>query len=47
MRKFALLLLVAACGTDGTTPTASGVFPAEGFTGRSLRADISGDAPTW
>jgi len=47
MRKFALLLLVAACGTDGTTPTASGVFPAEGFTGRSLRVEISGDATTW
>lgn len=47
MRKYALLLLVAACGTDGTTPTASGVFPAEGFTGRSLRVEISGDATTW
>ncbi|HSN28199.1 MAG TPA: hypothetical protein VLT45_18060, partial [Kofleriaceae bacterium] len=48
MRKYsALLLLAAACGTDGTTPTASGVFPAEGFTGRSLRVEISGDATTW
>jgi hypothetical protein len=47
MRKIALLLMVAACGTDGTTPTASGVFPAEGFTGRSLRVEISGDATTW
>ncbi|MBV8756085.1 MAG: hypothetical protein JO257_02345 [Deltaproteobacteria bacterium] len=48
MRKFsALLLLAAACGTDPTTPTASGVFPAEGFTGRTLRVEISGDATTW
>ena len=49
MRKFSLVLLVAAaaCGGDSTTPTASGVFPAEGFTGRTLRVEISGDATTW
>ena len=43
----ALLLAAAACGGDSTTPTASGVFPAEGFTGRSVRVEISGDATTW
>ncbi|HUS26987.1 MAG TPA: hypothetical protein VMZ53_00705 [Kofleriaceae bacterium] len=34
----------AGCGTDSTV---SGVFPAEGFTGRSLRVEISGDATEW
>jgi hypothetical protein len=38
---------VAACGADSTKPTASGVFPAEGFTGRQLRVEISGDATSW
>lgn len=49
MRKYsvALLLAAAACGGDSTTPTASGVFPAEGFTGRALRVEISGDATAW
>jgi hypothetical protein len=49
MRKTSvvLLLAVAACGGDSTTPTASGVFPAEGFTGRTLRVEVSGDATTW
>lgn len=42
---FAALVVVAACG--GTDPSASGVFPAEGFTGRSLRVEISGDATEW
>lgn len=51
------LSLFAACGGDddnngddtgsGTTPTASGVFPAESFAGRKIRVEISGDATTW
>jgi len=42
---FALLFAaVAGCGTDSTV---SGVFPAEGFTGRALRVEISGDATEW
>jgi hypothetical protein len=37
-----------ACSSDnGTTPTASGVFPAQGFSGRSLRVEVSGDATKW
>jgi hypothetical protein len=36
---------IAACG--GTNPTASGVFPAQGFTGRTLRVEVSGDATSW
>lgn len=40
-----LVLFVAACG--GTDPSISGVFPAEGFTGRSLRVEVSGDATEW
>ncbi len=49
MHKYSLVfvLAAAACGGDSTTPTASGVFPAEGFTGRQLRVEISGDATTW
>ncbi len=42
---FASLVVVAGCG--GVDPSASGVFPAEGFTGRSLRVEISGDATEW
>jgi hypothetical protein len=42
---FASLVVVAGCGA--VDPTASGVFPAEGFTGRSLRVEISGDATQW
>jgi len=41
------LSALAACGSDSTTPTASGVFPAQGFSGRSLRVEISGDATKW
>ncbi|MEO6774208.1 MAG: hypothetical protein ABI467_14510 [Kofleriaceae bacterium] len=37
--------MAAACG--GTDPSASGVFPAEGFAGRDLRVEISGDATSW
>jgi len=47
MRAAAAILLLAACGGDATTPTASGVFPAEAFTGRTLRVEISGDATSW
>jgi hypothetical protein len=39
--------IVAACGSDSTKPTASGIFPADGFTGRTLRVEISGDATNW
>ncbi len=54
MTKFgtiALVLGIAAAGCssdDKTTPTASGVFPASGFVGRTLtHVEISGDATTW
>ena len=41
-------LAAAACGGDSTTPTASGVFPANGFVGRTLtHVEISGDATKW
>ncbi|HET9992636.1 MAG TPA: hypothetical protein VFQ65_29080, partial [Kofleriaceae bacterium] len=40
-------MAAAACGGDSTTPSASGVFPAEGFAGRELRVEISGDATNW
>jgi hypothetical protein len=44
---FALGVAAAAgCGSD-VTATASGVFPAQGFVGRSLRVEISGDATKW
>ncbi len=36
----------AGCGTD-VKSTASGVFPAEGFAGRSIRVEISGDQTSW
>jgi hypothetical protein len=36
----------AGCGSD-VTATASGVFPAQGFTGRTLRVEISGDQTKW
>jgi hypothetical protein len=45
--------LVAACGsTTNTTvvqtaPNANGVFPANGFAGRDLRVEVSGDATTF
>lgn len=51
------LALVGACSSNnngdddnngsGTTPTASGVFPAEGFQGAALRIEITGDATNW
>jgi hypothetical protein len=44
--SLALVLAAAAAGC-GTDSTVSGVFPAEGFTGRSMRVEISGDATTW
>jgi hypothetical protein len=47
---FALTIATAGaigCGADGTSPTASGVFPAEGFLGRKLRVEVSGDATNW
>jgi hypothetical protein len=42
-----LVLSVAVAGCGGTDPTASGVFPADGFTGAKLRVEISGDATEW
>jgi len=39
-------LVISACGSS-TNATASGVFPAQGFTGRQLRVEISGDATDW
>jgi hypothetical protein len=45
--SFAMGLGAAAgCGTDPVS-SASGVFPAEGFAGRSLRVEISGDQTSW
>jgi hypothetical protein len=44
----AIFSTVAACSSSSSTkPSASGVFPSEGFTGRTLRVEISGDATTW
>ncbi len=53
MTKFGTIVLVlgiaaAGCSSDDkTTPTASGVFPASGFAGRTVRVEISGDATNW
>ncbi|HEX7702011.1 MAG TPA: hypothetical protein VF403_14845 [Kofleriaceae bacterium] len=38
--------LFAGCGSS-TDPSVSGVFPAEGFSGRTVRVEVSGDATTW
>ena len=39
----------AACSDDDvtTTPSANGVFPATGFSGRDVRVEISGDSTKW
>jgi len=42
----AALAAMAGCGTDPVA-TASGVFPAEGFAGRNLRVEVSGDQTNW
>lgn len=43
--SFALVsTLAAACSSSSTKATANGVFPSEGFAGRTLRVEISGDA---
>jgi hypothetical protein len=47
MRTFVSLLVIAAAAGCGTDATVSGVFPAEGFSGRTLRVEISGDATEW
>jgi hypothetical protein len=55
MRKFdcfatmvGAVLLVGACSDSyKPTPSASGVFPAEGFTGRKVRVEISGEETKW
>jgi hypothetical protein len=44
--SFAVGLGAAGCGSD-VKATASGVFPAEGFAGRSLRVEVSGDQTNW
>ncbi len=52
---FIALAVSAGCGGDdttggngsGTTPTASGVFPAQAFQGKALRIEVTGDATTW
>lgn len=43
----ALFPAFAACGSDGTTPTVSGVFPSSAFLGRKVRVEVSGDATNW
>ena len=37
----------AAPPTPPPTPTANGVFPAQGFAGRDVRIEVSGDNTTW
>src|ERR1700733_12649348 len=53
---FSGLALLSACGSNNNndttdagaiTPTANGVFPAQGFIGGTLRVEISGDATSW
>jgi len=34
-------------GGGGVTPTANGVFPSQGFAGRTVRVEVSGDATEW
>ncbi|HEY1816545.1 MAG TPA: hypothetical protein VGG74_29565 [Kofleriaceae bacterium] len=34
-------------GSDSVTPTANGVFPANGFIGRTVRVEVTGDATSW
>ena len=49
MRNLGFVLvvgLVAGCGST-TDPSVSGVFPAEGFSGRTVRVEVSGDATSW
>ena len=49
MRNLGFVLVVglfAGCGSS-TDPSVSGVFPAEGFSGRTLRVEVSGDATSW
>jgi hypothetical protein len=42
------VLLVGACSDSyNPTPSASGVFPAEGFIGRKVRVEISGEETKW
>jgi hypothetical protein len=43
---FAIAAIGSGCGTD-VKSSASGVFPAQGFAGRSLRVEISGDQTNW
>jgi len=45
MQKLAfLLVVVAGCGSDSTSPSVSAVFPTSGFLGRQARIEIVGDA---
>src|SRR5439155_20176908 len=32
------------CRSGGTTPSANGIFPDSGFSGRKVRVEVSGDA---
>src|SRR5258708_33114102 len=49
MSNLKLVFVLGAVALSGcaTSPSASGVFPADGFTGRTLRIEISGDATDW
>ena len=41
------LVAAVACGDNKVIQSASGVFPAQGFTGRALRVELSGDQTDW
>jgi hypothetical protein len=40
-------LVAVGCGDNSINGSASGVFPAQGFTGRNLRVQVSGDFTQW
>ena len=45
---FLVAVTVIGCGSDDAGPgDAAGVFPDNGFIGRTLRVEISGDTTTW
>ena len=47
MRKIALGFIAVAAIGCGEDQNASGVFPSEGFLGRTMRVQISGDNTQW
>jgi hypothetical protein len=47
MRKFAFGFIALAAIGCGEDQNASGIFPAEGFLGRTMRVQISGDNTEW